>query len=238
MLRIIAPTAMLLIALIGAARAEEREAATASAAGHEPAPAADAAARSDARSDKPMSVSNGQALQRLMEGNARYAAGKAQHPREDAARRAETASAQKPFAIVLTCADSRVAPELVFDQGLGDIFVIRVAGNVADDDVQASIEYSVEHLNTNLILVMGHQNCGAVKAALGTGELPGHLAGLIERIRPAVEASRALPGDATSNAVCANARLVATQLKASRPLLKSRAAFQRRPRTRRMRLRS
>lgn len=168
--------------------------------------------------------SNAQALQRLMEGNARYVAGKATHPHQDAARRAEVATVQKPLAIIVTCADSRVGPEVVFDQGLGDIFVLRVAGNVADDDVQASIEYAVEHLGVNLVMVLGHERCGAVKAALAGGELPGHLAGLIERIRPAVESTRGQPGDALDNAVAANARLVAGQLRASRPLLQPRVA--------------
>lgn len=166
-----------------------------------------------------ISISNAQALQRLMEGNARFVAGKATHPHQDGDRRAEIAQSQKPFAVVLTCADSRVPPEILFDQGLGDIFVLRVAGNVADDDVQASIEYAVEHLGTNLIVVLGHERCGAVKAAVAGGELPGHLPGLIDRIKPAVASSKEMAGDALDNAVSANARLAATQLRASRPLL-------------------
>lgn len=169
--------------------------------------------------DGAISLNNIQALQKLMEGNARYVAGKTIHPHQDSARRAEIAKGQKPFAIVLTCADSRVPPEILFDQGLGDIFVLRVAGNVADDNVQASIEYAVEHLGANLILVLGHERCGAVGAALAGGELPGHLPGLIDRIKPAVMSSRGQPGDALDNAVSANARLVATQLRTSRPLL-------------------
>jgi carbonic anhydrase len=173
---------------------------------------------------KALALSNAQALQRLMEGNARYLAGKAVHPRQDASRRSEVANSQKPFAIVLACADSRVSPEVIFDQGLGDIFVLRVAGNVADETVQASIEYAVEHLGTNLIVVLGHERCGAVKAALAGGELPGHLPALIERIKPAVESSRAQAGDALNNAVSANARLAANQLRASRPLLQPRVA--------------
>lgn len=107
-----------------------------------------------------------QALHRLIEGNARFTAGKAGHPNQDTARRAALASGQTPFAAIVGCSDSRVSPELVFDQGLGDLFVVRVAGNVVDADVAGSVEYAVEHLHTPLVLVLGHQKCGAVIAAL------------------------------------------------------------------------
>ena len=168
------------------------------------------------------SVSQFQSFQRLMAGNTRFVAGMPEHPHQDADTRSELAKGQKPFAVILTCADSRVAPEVVFDQGLGDLFVLRVAGNVADDDVQASIEYAVEHLGAGLVVVLGHERCGAVKAAVAGGDLPGHLAGLIKQIQPAVEKTRALPGDPVDNAVCANARMVAQQLRDSAPLLKAR----------------
>lgn len=107
-----------------------------------------------------------QALQRLIDGNARFTAGKAGHPNQDAARRTALATGQSPFAVIVGCSDSRVSPELVFDQGLGDVFVVRVAGNVVDADVAGSVEYAVEHLHSPLVLVLGHQNCGAVAAAL------------------------------------------------------------------------
>jgi carbonic anhydrase len=107
-----------------------------------------------------------QALQRLIDGNARFTAGKAGHPNQDTARRAELTKGQTPFAAIVGCSDSRVSPELVFDQGLGDLFVVRVAGNVVDADVAGSVEYAVEHLYTPLVLVLGHQKCGAVTAAL------------------------------------------------------------------------
>jgi len=107
-----------------------------------------------------------QALQRLIDGNARFTAGKVGHPNQDAARRAALAKGQTPFAAIVGCSDSRVSPELVFDQGLGDLFVVRVAGNVVDADVAGSVEYAVEHLHTPLVLVLGHQKCGAVMAAL------------------------------------------------------------------------
>ncbi|MBA3939351.1 MAG: carbonic anhydrase, partial [Planctomycetes bacterium] len=174
MRHVILPLVCALLSITPAGWTEET-AAIASTAGEAPA----GERHEPAASREPIAPSNAQALQRLMEGNARYVAGKATHPHQDAARRAEVTNVQKPIAIIVTCADSRVGPEVVFDQGLGDIFVLRVAGNVADDDVQASIEYAVEHLNVNLVMVLGHERCGAVKAALAGGELPGHLAGLI-----------------------------------------------------------
>src|SRR6266566_4654777 len=122
------------------------------------------------------------ALERLKEGNRRFAADKPAPKRTDAKRRAELAGGQHPFAVVLTCADSRVTPELVFDQGLGDIFVLRVAGNIADRAVIGSIEYAVEHLHTPLIVVLGHESCGAVKAALEGKPLPGDLGWLVQQV--------------------------------------------------------
>ena len=162
-----------------------------------------------------------QLFQRLMAGNTRFVAGVPEHPHQDASTRAQLAKGQKPFAIVLACADSRVAPEVLFDQGLGDLFVLRVAGNIANDDIKASIEYAVEHLGSGLIVVLGHERCGAVKAAVAGGELPGHLPGLIEKIRPAVEKVKGLPGDGLDNAIAVNARMVAQQLRDSAPLLKA-----------------
>src|SRR5438105_3479472 len=113
------------------------------------------------------------ALDRLKDGNGRFAADKPAARKTDAKRRAELAAGQHPFAVVLTCADSRVAPELVFDAGLGELFVLRVAGNIADPAVVGSIEYAVEHLHTPLIVVLGHESCGAVAAALDGAKLPG-----------------------------------------------------------------
>jgi carbonic anhydrase len=107
-------------------------------------------------------------LQNLINGNDRFVEGKALHPNQDLARRAELAKGQKPRAIVLSCSDSRVPPELVFDQGLGDLFVVRVAGNIDDSAAVASIEYAVEHLGVQLIVVLGHDSCGAVKASVQT----------------------------------------------------------------------
>src|SRR5437773_6396301 len=112
---------------------------------------------------------------------------------EAAKRRAELTKSQHPFAIIVSCSDSRVPPEIVFDQGLGDLFVLRVAGNVIDDHSLGSIEYAVDHLAVRLIVVLGHQRCGAVKAAKETiddnGKAPGHIESLVTAIRPAVDAT-------------------------------------------------
>jgi carbonic anhydrase len=166
------------------------------------------------------------ALARLMAGNARYAAGMASRPNADAARRAEIGSAARPFAVILACADSRVAPEIIFDQGLGDLYVIRVAGNVIDDAVLASIEYAVLHLGVSLVMALGHERCGAVAAALdalaGRGSpadretLMGALTALIA---PAVRAVPPAAADRLDAAVNLNAANAAAEIFAgSRPL--------------------
>ena len=131
-----------------------------------------------------------QALKRLQDGNARFVAGKPQHPHETSAWRRALEKGQHPFAVVLGCSDSRVPPELVFDQGFGDLFVVRVAGNVVDTDVTASVEYAIDHLDTQLIVVMGHSHCGAVTATLDhlsnpDGE-PAEVVSLLYRIEPAI----------------------------------------------------
>jgi carbonic anhydrase len=159
-------------------------------------------------------------LQQLMEGNRRFARLMAIHPDQTSARRFSVATAQHPFATVLTCADSRVPPEIVFDQGLGDLFVIRVAGNIVDDAVLGSIEYAAEHLQVPLVVVLGHERCGAVEATLKGGKVHGHLGALTRAIQPAVEHSRRQPGDPLDNAVRANIRLVVSQLRASKPPIK------------------
>lgn len=159
-----------------------------------------------------------QALLRLVKGNERYVANAAEHPRQSSERRAETSKGQEPFAIVLTCADSRVCPEVVFDQGLGDLFVLRNAGNILDDHTIGSIEYAVEHLHTRLIIVMGHEKCGAVSAAVAGGEAPGHIHSVVEAIKPAVDQTKAT-GDKVENAVRANAQRVASILSRTEPII-------------------
>ena len=160
-----------------------------------------------------------QALARLLEGNRRFVAAQPLHPNQSADHRATLAEGQKPFAVVLTCADSRVSPELYFDQGLGDLFVLRNAGNVLDDHTVGSIEYAVEHLHAKLIIVVGHARCGAVAAAVAGGHAPGHIHSIVESIEPAVKLARGQEGDLVDNSVRAHARRVAGILGRVEPIL-------------------
>jgi carbonic anhydrase len=196
--------------------------------------------------DQPI-VPPAEAMSRLKEGNGRYTSGK-QHPHESseerayiaansyenagviflgmtaaeaAKRRAELTKSQHPFATIVSCSDSRVPPEIVFDQGLGDLFVLRVAGNVINDESLGSIEYSVDVVAVRLIVVLGHQRCGAVKAAKETiaakGKAPGHIQSLVTAIQPAVEAT--VHGDLETT-VKANVKDVVQALRSSAPILK------------------
>lgn len=164
-------------------------------------------------------VTAASALAELRAGNAHHVAQKYLHPHETAERRRQLASGQHPHAEVLSCSDSRVPPELVFDQGLGDLFIVRVAGNVASDAELGSLEYGAEHLHIPLLVVLGHQHCGAVTAAVEGGEAEGHIGALVSMLRPAVEKTRGLPGDAVENAVRANVEMVVKQLRGSTPVL-------------------
>jgi carbonic anhydrase len=164
------------------------------------------------------SVSADAALAKLKEGNLRFATSEVSKGKPTAARRAETAQAQHPFAIIVGCADSRTAPELVFDQNLGDLFVIRTAGNLVDDHALGSIEYAVAHAGARLIVVLGHTRCGAVTAALESDHAPGHIQSLVRDIQPAVKAAKGKPGDALAAAITENARQVAAQIKAKAAL--------------------
>ncbi len=169
----------------------------------------------------------GDALARLREGNARYAEGHARHSRQDALRRSETGQGQRPFAVIVGCADSRVPPEILFDQGLGDLFVIRAAGQVLEYPGMGSIEYALSHLGARLVVVLGHEKCGAVGAArqalkAGKGavdELPGGLKPLVAAILPAVSSVRDLKGESLTPAVEANAHRVADQIRGSWPVI-------------------
>ena len=132
-------------------------------------------------------MDSNKALEQLRQGNARFVSGvlvRRDHYSEDRERLSE---GQHPFAVVLCCSDSRVVPEILFDQQLGDLFVIRNAGNVVDEDVLGSIEYAVEHLGSPLVVVLGHSSCGAVTATCQGEELPGHILDIAKRIRPSVE---------------------------------------------------
>lgn len=153
------------------------------------------------------------ALTKLKEGNARFVSNKVSEGKLTAAKRAETAQAQHPFAIILGCADSRTAPEIIFDQNIGDLFVDRCAGNLVDDHALGSIEYAVEHLGVRLIVVLGHKRCGAVIAALASDSAPGHVQSLVRDIQPAVKAVKGKEGDATDLAVAENARLIAVRVR-------------------------
>ena len=158
------------------------------------------------------SVPPDEALSRLKAGNERFAKSKVSTGKPVAARRAETAKDQHPFAIIIGCADSRTAPEIIFDQSIGDLFVIRTAGNLVDDYALGSIEYAVDHLGTRLIVVLGHERCGAVTAALAGGSAPGHINSLVRDIQPAVAASKGKEGDALANAIHENDAQVAVKI--------------------------
>jgi len=176
---------------------------------------------------KPQNVlSPDAALKRLMEGNVRYVEGVSR--RHDFKHEREALSGgQNPFAAVLSCADSRIAPEFCFDVARGDVFVCRVAGNFASDDIVASFEYAVSVLNTPLVMVLGHDACGAVDATITSIKdgtmLPGHLPALVAALRPAVEAVQGKPGDMLANAIRQNVALNVDKLKAAAPILKAAA---------------
>ena len=158
-------------------------------------------------------------LTELKTGNTHHARHQYQHPHEAVARQRELVAGQHPHAEILSCADSRVPPEIVFDQGLGDLFVVRVAGNVATDTEIGSLEYGAEHLQIPLLVVLGHESCGAVTAAVQGGDADGHIAALISLIKPAVDRSRGMPGDPVANAVRSNVQMVVLQLRSSTPIL-------------------
>ena len=174
-----------------------------------------------AHPDQP-SVAPAEAISKLKEGNGRYTSGSLQHPGQTSDRRTELANVQHPFAVIVSCSDSRVPPEIVFDQGLGDLFIVRVAGNVMNDQGLGSIEYAVDHLGSRLILVLGHQRCGAVDAAKQTiaakGKAPGHIQSLVTAIKPAVEATAKDDLDTT---IKANVKNVVQALRSSTPILKA-----------------
>ncbi len=165
------------------------------------------------------SLSAPDALAKLVKGNANFVAATLKHPDQTEARRTKLAAGQNPFAVILCCSDSRVPPEVVFDQGLGDLFVVRVAGNVADGIGIASIEYAAEHLGTHLVVVMGHSRCGAVTAAVKGDALPGHLLTLMEALEPAVAATQGHVGDPVTNAVWSNVMQTSARLRGCGPIL-------------------
>jgi carbonic anhydrase len=171
----------------------------------------------------PNAISADEALSRLMAGNKRYAANTAVN-KDFSAGRAARSGSQYPFAAILSCADSRVAPELAFDQGPGNLFVVRVAGNFVNDDGLASLEYGSKVLGVPLIMVLGHSNCGAVDATLKVLkdgiELPGHLPSLVSAIKPAAEAAKAAkPANLLDAAIAENVRFNVKRLVEATPVL-------------------
>jgi carbonic anhydrase len=165
-----------------------------------------------------------QALARLMKGNARYVQGVAKR-HDFLAERESLTTGQNPYAAILSCADSRIAPEYAFDSARGDLFVVRVAGNFVNADNLASFEYGVDVLKTPLLMVLGHDSCGAIQAAISSIQnkttLPGHLPSLVSALAPAVAAATPLPGNILENATKANIRQNVTSLKSASPILNS-----------------
>jgi carbonic anhydrase len=186
--------------------------------------AALAAAAPQPETQRPVTAD--QALRDLLDGNRRFTLGKPLTPRRSPKDFQQLAHAQFPEAVVVSCADSRVAPEILFDVGIGDVFVVRVAGNVIDGagvTVKGSIEYAVAELNVPLILVLGHAGCGAVKAAIkhidDRDSLPGAINGLVELIKPAVARSKGMPGDPLENAIRQNVAIGVERLQLLEPIL-------------------
>ena len=161
-----------------------------------------------------------EALKLLLDGNQRFVAGKLEHPNQTPERRTEVAKGQHPFAAVLACSDSRTPPEIIFDRGLGDIFTVRVAGNVADKVVIESLDYSVKHLGVRVVMVLGHRRCGAVIAAVEghEGTADQDVGPMLTELRPAVAESKNQPGDPVENAVRENVILVMKNLATSEEL--------------------
>ncbi len=156
-----------------------------------------------------------EALDRLLEGNGRFVSGAVDGPRRDLDRVRELSGGQEPYAAILGCADSRVPPEILFDEGFGDLFTVRVAGNVATPEEIASLEYAVGVLGSQLVVVLGHSSCGAVSAAVDGGAVPGQISSLFQHITPSVP-----EGASVQEAVEANARHQARVLRTSSPVIR------------------
>ncbi|MEH0110326.1 carbonic anhydrase [Tersicoccus sp. MR15.9] len=161
-------------------------------------------------------VGPAEAWQRLADGNQRFVSDQSRHPNQDAARRTALVNAQHPFAVIFGCADSRLAAEIIFDVGLGDVFVVRTAGQVIDDAVLGSLEYSVAVLSVPLIVVLGHDSCGAVTAtrdAVESGEMPpGFIRDLVERITPSVLTAKREGNDDLTAMIDEHVRQTSTRL--------------------------
>jgi carbonic anhydrase len=185
-----------------------------------------AAPQSATAEPKPKLLSPDESLRELLAGNKRFVKGQILNPRRSPADFAPLAKAQFPQAVIVTCSDSRVSPEILFDVGVGDLFVVRIAGNVVDGTgvtVKGSTEYAVAELNVPLVVVLGHSNCGAVKAAIqhidAKDSLPGAINGLVELIKPAVTQSTGQPGDPLENAIIQNVKNGVARLEGLQPIL-------------------
>ena len=160
-----------------------------------------------------------EALQILLDGNKRFVSGRLEHPNHCEESRKGLIGGQDPFAVILACADSRVPPVDVFDQGLGDLFVVRVAGNIINDQILGSIEYAVSHLHTPLVMVMGHSSCGAVGAVSQGVKLLGHIASLTPSIDAALKKAKGLEGCWVDNAAKELALTTAKKIATSEPIM-------------------
>ncbi|KAF3891229.1 MULTISPECIES: carbonic anhydrase [Nostocales] len=167
----------------------------------------------------PHPVTATEALKRLLEGNQRFVDQKRKYPDQSLKHVQSLAKGQYPFAAVLGCADSRVPTEIIFDQGLGNLFVVRVAGNVASDMAIGSLEYATSVLGSQLIVVLGHKKCGAVMAALQEKPAPGRINYIVREIRPAIARARLTEGDVGENAIAANIKYQAEKLQSQSTIL-------------------
>jgi len=160
-----------------------------------------------------------EALQTLLAGNKRWVEGTLEHPNHCDESRQMTSRGQAPIAAVLTCADSRVPPVDIFDQGIGDLFVVRVAGNIIGDHSLGSLEYAVKHLETPLVIVMGHSCCGAVGAVASEARLDGHMASFTAPIQTAIKQVKEMEGDPVDNASKQVAKMIASRVAESEPII-------------------
>lgn len=166
-----------------------------------------------------MPVLSNEALARLLEGNRRYMEMQQVYPRQTHGDRQMLVTGQNPFAAILSCSDSRVPSELIFDQGLGDLFIVRTAGHTVNELVLASLEYAVYVLHVRLVMVLGHQHCGAVTAVVHRQQLPGHMPQIVDHLLPAVTHIEPAAHDAVAQAINANARYTAAQIGRDSPVL-------------------
>ena len=165
-------------------------------------------------------IKTDEALQKLIEGNDRFINGSSIHPNQTQESRINNVeNGQHPIAVILSCSDSRVPPEIIFDQGIGDLFVIRVAGNILDDIVLASIEFAIKKLGIELLLILGHEHCEAVRAATQDAAHASYTQSIVNKIKPAVKQAQNQQGDLLYNSILNNIQLVAEEILASSPVL-------------------